>query len=172
MIDDPIWGLTPSKNDDNLFVIGRQLVTVVKELVVFMTRLDLEAYWLREGKSLVIFDMFESEVIVCCWGCSKGYMWWVCHSIIPEIWWKVIKHKGARCSLPWLHGAHVNNVEDILTNICLQGMIEDYWIYWENLYFSSLSWSVEATRRTNEPWKRHWNLARYSNPCQRKDLWT
>lgn len=48
--------------------------------------------------------------------------------------------------------------EDVLVDVCLYGLIEDYRIYMENLSFSSISWVMQAARRTN------WSVITNSRP--------
>lgn len=45
-------------------------------------------------------------------------------------------------------------VEDVLLDLCLQGLIEDYIIYLENLLFPFSSKLMEAARPTNEPLRK------------------
>lgn len=45
-------------------------------------------------------------------------------------------------------------VEDVLVDLCLQGLIEDYIIYLENLLFPFSSKLMEAARPTNEPLRK------------------
>lgn len=41
-------------------------------------------------------------------------------------------------------------IEDVLVDICLHGMIEEYHLHLENLSFASFSRLMEAARRKNE----------------------
>lgn len=49
--------------------------------------------------------------------------------------------------------------EDVLMDVCPHNMIENYWVYLENLSFSSFLWLMEVLRRVNESVKR---TARFS----------
>lgn len=44
--------------------------------------------------------------------------------------------------------------EEVLVNMCLHGMNDEYRVFLENLMFSSFSNSMEAARRTNESVRR------------------
>lgn len=44
--------------------------------------------------------------------------------------------------------------EDVLVNVCLHGMSDEYRVFLENLMFSSFSKSMEASRHTNESIRR------------------
>lgn len=45
--------------------------------------------------------------------------------------------------------------EDVLVNVCLEGMIEDYWIYL-GIFRISLSRLIEVARRTNKSVRKTW----------------
>lgn len=72
MIDNPVQGVMPATNVDNLVVAIRGPVNATEEPMVYMTQALVSPICIVRSRRML--SRFK-----------KSYIWWDCHSTIPEV---------------------------------------------------------------------------------------